>query len=34
MTEKIFGSAQKVIFVPVFFEVPTFLIGATGLPCS
>ena len=34
VTEKIFGSAQKVIFVPVFLEVPTFLIVPVGLPCS
>jgi hypothetical protein len=34
VTEKIFGSAQKVIFVPDFLDVPTFLIGAAGLPVS
>ena len=34
VTEKISGSAQNVIFVPDFLEVPTALIGATGRPFS
>ncbi len=32
VTEKISGSGQNVIFVPVFFDVPVEAIGATGTP--